>query len=77
MKTRKLLALLLMLPLLAYCTKPNPDNGQEQGQEQGQDDCGQFLHVGVPPCIIQGGEFRPGSSLLRQDCLAVIDTHFG
>ena len=37
MKTRKLLALLLMLPLLAYCGKPDPDNGQEQGQEQGQE----------------------------------------
>ncbi len=38
MKTRKLLALLLVLPLLAYCTKPDPDNGKEQGQgeEQGQ-----------------------------------------
>ena len=32
MKTRKLLALLLVLPLLAYCTKPDPDNGKEQGQ---------------------------------------------
>jgi Protein tyrosine/serine phosphatase len=37
MKTRKLLVILLALPLLAYCTKPTPDNGQEQGQEQGQD----------------------------------------
>ena len=38
MKTRKLLVLLLALPLLAYCTKPDPDNGKEQGQgeEQGQ-----------------------------------------
>ena len=39
MKTRKLLVLLLVLPLLAYCTKPDPDNGKEQGQgeEQGQE----------------------------------------
>ena len=36
MKTRKLLALLLMLPLLAYCTKPDQEQGQEQGQEQEQ-----------------------------------------
>ena len=40
MKTRKLLALLLVLPLLAYCQKPAQepidDNNQEQGQGQGQ-----------------------------------------
>lgn len=40
MKTRKLLALLLVLPLLAYCQKPTQepidDNNQEQGQGQGQ-----------------------------------------
>ena len=40
MKTRKLLALLLMLPLLAYCGKNDPvdntDDGKEQDQGQGQ-----------------------------------------
>ena len=36
MNKRRLLALALLLPLIAFCTKPNPDNGQEQGQEQGQ-----------------------------------------
>ena len=40
MKTRKLLALLLVLPMLAYCEKPDQDpiddDNQEQGQEQGQ-----------------------------------------
>ena len=40
MKTRKLLALLLLLPLLTYCQKPAQepidDNNQEQGQGQGQ-----------------------------------------
>ena len=39
MKTRKLLALLLVLPMLAYCGKPDQDpiddDNQEQGQEQG------------------------------------------
>ena len=36
MNKRRLLALALLLPLLAFCTKPSTDNGQEQGQEQGQ-----------------------------------------
>ena len=40
MKTRKLLALLLILPLLAYCGKNDPvdntDDGKEQDQGQGQ-----------------------------------------
>lgn len=36
MNKRKLLALALLLPLIAFCTKPSTDNGQEQGQEQGQ-----------------------------------------
>ena len=48
MKTRKLLVLLLALPLLAYCTKPDPDNGQEQGQEQGEEQ-GQEQGQVTPP----------------------------
>lgn len=36
MNKRRLLALALLLPLIAFCTKPSTDNGQEQGQEQGQ-----------------------------------------
>ena len=36
MNTRKLLALSLLLPLLVFCKKPDPDNGQQQGQEQEQ-----------------------------------------
>lgn len=36
MNKRRLLALVLLLPLIAFCTKPSTDNGQEQGQEQGQ-----------------------------------------
>ena len=41
MKTRKLLALLLVLPLLTWCQKPaqepvDDNNNQEQGQGQGQ-----------------------------------------
>ena len=45
MKTRKLLALLLILPLLAYCEKPKEDiiddnNNQEQGQGGGTVDPG-------------------------------------
>ena len=48
MKTRKLLALLLVLPLLAYCTKPDPDNGKEQGQEQGEEQ-GQEQGQETPP----------------------------
>ena len=48
MKTRKLLVLLLVLPLLAYCTKPAPDNGQEQGPEQGEEQ-GQEQGQVTPP----------------------------
>ena len=48
MKTRKLLVLLLALPLLAYCTKPDPDNGKEQGQEQGEEQ-GQEQGQVTPP----------------------------
>jgi len=36
MKTRKLLALLLVLPMLAYCEKPSQDPIDDDNQEQGQ-----------------------------------------
>ena len=38
MKTRRLLALLLMLPMLAFCQKPEQENEQEQKQEQNQNE---------------------------------------
>lgn len=65
MKTRKLLALLLVLPLLAYCTKPDPDNGKEQGQgeEQGQEQ-GQVTPPEEDPFADAATEVKNGDLIL-------------
>lgn len=65
MKTRKLLALLLVLPLLAYCTKPGPDNGKEQGQgeEQGQEQ-GQVTPPEEDPFADAATEVKNGDLIL-------------
>lgn len=65
MKTRKLLALLLVLPLLAYCTKPDPDNGKEQGQgeEQGQEQ-GQVTPPEEDPFADAATEVKNGDFIL-------------
>lgn len=65
MKTRKLLALLLVLPLLAYCTKPDPDNGKEQGQgeEQGQEQ-GQVTPPEEDPFADAATEVKNGDLVL-------------
>lgn len=65
MKTRKLLVLLLALPLLAYCTKPDPDNGKEQGQgeEQGQEQ-GQVTPPEEDPFADAAPEVKNGDLIL-------------
>ena len=65
MKTRKLLALLLVLPLLAYCDKPKEDiidenNNQEQGQGQGTEDPG----TTEDPYADAAPELKNGADLL-------------
>ena len=64
MKTRKLLALLLLLPLLTYCQKPAQepidDNNQEQGQGQGSTDPG----TTEDPYAEAAPELKNGADLL-------------
>lgn len=63
MKTRKLLALLLVLPLLAYCTKPDPDNGKEQEQGQGEEQ-GQVIPPEEDPFADAATEVKNGDLIL-------------
>ena len=63
MKTRKLLALLLVLPLLAYCTKPDPDNGKEQEQGQGEEQ-GQVTPPEEDPFADAATEVKNGDLIL-------------
>ena len=65
MKTRKLLALLLVLPLLTFCQKPAQDpiddnNNQEQGQGQGTVDPG----TTEDPYAEAAPELKNGADLL-------------